>query len=207
LKSCASGCPCRCNRLFTGFVGSLGAAQLAGFGVAARLEYILYPLTFGIDAGLIALVGTNLGAGNYPRVVRASWIAAGLAALVTGCIGLFGVITPGTWVSLFTDSAEVAALAVQYLVIIGFAYPFLGAGLTLASAFQAAGRPEWAVVGITGRVSVVIAGGWIAIHLVGGGLPGLAFVAGSGLVVYGAIEMVAFRAGLWRSQNHQRVSN
>ena len=184
---------------FTGFVGSLGAAQLAGFGVAARLEYILYPLTFGIDAGLLAIVGTNLGAGNYARVVRASWIAAGLAGLVTGCIGLFAVIAPGTWASLFTDSAEVSTLAAQYLIVIGPTYPFLGAGLTLASAFQAAGRPEWAVVGITGRVSVVIVGGWIAVHLVGSGLPGLAFVAGSGLVVYGAIEMIAFRAGVWRT--------
>ena len=183
----------------TGFVGSLGAAQLAGFGVAARLEYILYPLTFGIDAGLLAIVGTNLGAGNYARVVRASWIAAGLAGLVTGCIGLFGVIAPGTWASLFTDSAEVSTLAARYLIVIGLTYPFLGVGLTLASAFQAAGRPEWAVVGITGRVSVVIVGGWIAVHLVGSGLPGLALVAGSGLVVYGAIEMIAFRAGVWRT--------
>src|SRR5260370_41624867 len=66
----------------TGLVGSLGAAQLAGFGVAARLEYILYPLTFGSDAGLLAIIGTNLGAGNYARLVRASWIAAEIAGLV-----------------------------------------------------------------------------------------------------------------------------
>ena len=37
--------------LLTGFVGALGAAQLAGFGVAVRLEYLLYPLAFGLGAG------------------------------------------------------------------------------------------------------------------------------------------------------------
>ncbi len=186
--------------VFTSYVGSLGAVQLAGFGVAARLEYILYPLTFGVDAGLIAIVGTNLGAANYARVVRASWIAAGLAALITGLIGLVGLFAPGPWASFFTDDAEVARLAAEYLIVISATYPFLGAGLTLASAFQAAGKPEWAVVGITGRVTVVILAGWIALHLLGSDLQGLAVVAGAGLVVYGSIEMIAFRAGRWRSK-------
>jgi Na+-driven multidrug efflux pump len=69
----------------TGFVGSLGAAQLAGFGVAARLEYILYPLTFGIDAGLLAVVGTNLGAGNYAQVVRAPQVSRALSLDASDC--------------------------------------------------------------------------------------------------------------------------
>src|SRR5262249_15188235 len=47
----------------TAFVATLGAAQLAGFGAAVRLEYLLYPLAFGLGAGVIAMVGTNIGAG------------------------------------------------------------------------------------------------------------------------------------------------
>src|SRR5204863_8086694 len=80
--------------VLTAFVASLGATQLAAFGVAARLEYVLYPLAFGLGAGVLALVGTNLGAGNVSRAARAAWTAAAIAALVTGCIGLFGVLAP-----------------------------------------------------------------------------------------------------------------
>src|SRR5690349_18893139 len=58
----------------TGFVGTLGAAQLAGFGVAARLEYLLYPLAFGLGAGVLGMVGTNIGAGNFARAARIAWI-------------------------------------------------------------------------------------------------------------------------------------
>src|SRR5262249_25940629 len=54
----------------TGFVATLGAAQLAGFGVAVRLEYLLYPLAFGLGAGVLAMVGTNIGAGNFMRASR-----------------------------------------------------------------------------------------------------------------------------------------
>jgi len=71
-------------------------------------------------------------------------------------------------------------------------------GLTLASSFQAAGRPLWPIVGITSRAAVVAVGGWIAVHLTNPALGGLAVVAASGLIVYGASLAIAFRAGLWQ---------
>jgi putative MATE family efflux protein len=186
----------------TGFVGTLGAAQLAGFGVAVRLEYLLYPLAFGLGAGVLAMVGTNVGAGNLARAARIAWTAAGLAAGVTGCIGLFGATLPGAWTSLFTDVPQVHILAAGYLVIVGLSYPFLGLGLTLASAFQAAGRPLWPLIGITSRALVVAAGGWIAVRLTGAGLSGLAVVAAAGLIVYGVSLIIAFRAGVWHRNAH-----
>jgi putative MATE family efflux protein len=185
--------------VLTGLVGTLGAAHLAGFGIAARLEYLLYPLAFGLGAGVIALVGTNLGAGRLGRAVRATWIATALAALVTGCIGLLGVSAPAAWARLFTDSAELHAVAAQYLVVIGLAFPLLGAGLILASAFQAAGKPSWPLLAITGRVVVVTLGGWAAVHLFGAGLSGLALAAVAGLVASTAVLGVAFWSGRWRT--------
>ena len=184
----------------TGFVGALGAAELAGFGVAVRLEYLLYPLAFGLGAGVLAMVGTNIGAGNTERAARVAWTAAALAAGVTGCVGVFGATMPGTWTGLFTVSPEIHVLAAGYLVIVGLAYPFLGLGLTLGTACQAAGRPQWPLIGIAGRALVVAAGGWIAIHLTGTGLTGLALVAAAGMIVYGASLTIAFRAGVWQTQ-------
>ena len=179
--------------VLTGFVGTLGAAQLAGFGVAARLEYLLYPLAFGLGAGVIAMVGTSLGAGKFARAARVGWTAAGLAAVVTACIGLFGLFLPDVWARLFTDDPDVRARAAEYLAIIGLAYPLLGVGLNLASAFQGAARPLWPLVGITCRAAIVAVGGWIAIHVAGAGLPGLAVAAATGLTVYSAIQVIAFR--------------
>jgi putative MATE family efflux protein len=190
----------------TGFVGALGAVQLAGFGVAVRLEYLLYPLAFGLGAGALAMVGTNIGAGNFARAERIAWIAAGLAAAITGCIGLFGVTLPDVWTSLFTTAPGVYVLAARYLAITGSAYVFLGLGLTLASSFQAAGRPLWPLIGITGRAAVVSAGGWIVVHLIGAGLDGLAAVAAAGLAVYGASLAIAFRAGFWRAPRPQMAA-
>src|SRR3984957_18054842 len=48
----------------TGFVGAFGSAAIAGYGTASRLEYLLIPLVFGLGGPLVAMVGTNIGAGR-----------------------------------------------------------------------------------------------------------------------------------------------
>jgi putative MATE family efflux protein len=184
--------------LLTGFVGSLGATTLAGFGVAVRLEYVLYPLTFGLGAGLLAMVGTNIGAGQPARAARIAWTGATLAAGVTGAIGVLGVMWPDAWAAFFSATPAIHLMAASYLCVAGLAYPFLGAGLALSSAFQAAGRPLWPLLGIASRVLVVGAGGWVVIHMTDADLVGLAFVTAAGLIVYGTLLAVAFRASAWR---------
>jgi hypothetical protein len=44
-----------------------GTAALAGYATAARLEYVLMPIAFGLSAPMIALVGANIGAGQRER--------------------------------------------------------------------------------------------------------------------------------------------
>jgi Na+-driven multidrug efflux pump len=90
----------------------------------------------------------------------------------------------------------------RHLRLLGLADPFLGLGFTVAYAFQAAGRPLWPFLGISGRVLVVGAGGWVAIHWTEAGLLGLALAALAGLVVYGSTLAAAFPRGAWRSDVH-----
>jgi putative MATE family efflux protein len=181
----------------TGFVGMSGPVALAAFGAAVRLEYVLYPLTFGFGAAVLAMVGTNLGAGQVARASRIAWTAGALGLALTAGVGLFGLLWPGTWIGLFSTSPDVHALATTYMCIAGLAYPFIGLGLPLSSALQAAGRPLWPLLGIASRVLMVAAGGWIVVHMTGTGLSGLAVVSALGIAVYGS--MLAVVCGrVWR---------
>jgi len=72
--------------------------------------------------------------------------------------------------------------------------------VALASALQAAGKPTWPLLAIASRVVVVAAGGWIAVHVTGSGLRGLGVVAASGLLVYAATLVLAFRSGAWKTR-------
>lgn len=181
----------------TGFVAALGAAELAAFGIAVRLEYLLYPLAFGLGAAVISMVGTNIGAGRLARAARIAWTGAALAAGITGAIGVFGVTMPGAWTALFSAPSDIHALAAGFLVVTGLAYAFLGLGLTLGSACQAAAQPQWPLLGVAARALVVVVGGYAVTQMAGGGLYGLAAVAALGLVVYGATLAIAVRARVW----------
>jgi len=184
----------------TAFVATLGPTALAAFGVAVRLEYFQIPLTFGLGAAVVAMVGTNLGAGKVARAERIAWTAAGLAAGVTALIGLVAVTAPGLWIVLFSAAPEVHRQAAIYLAIAGLGYPFFGIAMMLSSAFQAAGRPAWPLLSVASRSVIVVAGGFIALRLLGSSLAGLGVAAGLGLFAFATILTTAFRSGGWKCQ-------
>src|SRR6478752_1242221 len=85
--------------LTTGVVGAFGPAAIAGYGVGTRLEYLLIPLSFGFGGPLVALVGTNMGAGNRARALRAAWIGGWLCFGLTEAIGLAAAMFPEAWLT------------------------------------------------------------------------------------------------------------
>src|SRR5204862_262539 len=87
----------------TAYAGMLGATALASFGAAVRLEYLLYPINFGLGAAVLAMVGTNMGARQYARAARIAWIATGLSACVMAGIGLLVIAWPNAWTALFSS--------------------------------------------------------------------------------------------------------
>ena len=79
-----------------------GVDAVAGFGTAVRLEYLLIPLVFGLGAPLVALVGTNIGAGQQQRALRIALTGGALAFALTETIGLIAAIWPAQWLTLFS---------------------------------------------------------------------------------------------------------
>jgi putative MATE family efflux protein len=177
--------------LLTSYAGTLGAATLAGVGAAVRLEYLMYPVVFGLGATVVAMVGTNIGAGQRARAYRIAWIAAGLAAAATAIVGLLAMLWPRLWIALFTASPDVGAPAATYLAIAALGYVFIGMN-TLTQAFQAMGQTFWPLVGVVSRAVILAAGGWLVVTSTDSGVAGLAAVTALGLTIAGAIVALAF---------------
>lgn len=181
----------------TAFVGSHGTAALAGYGVAARLEYILVPIAFGFGTALTAIVATNMGAGNPSRAHRAAWLGAGIVAAVTGAIGVTAAMAPALWMNLFTQDAAVRAFGASYLHIVGAFYGLYGFGLALFFASQGAGRMFWPLAGSVARLLIVALGGWICAHVLQTSASGFFYVVAISLAVYGLVIAAAIKFGSW----------
>ena len=178
----------------TGFVGVFGAAALAGYGIGARLEYLQIPIVFGLGATLVAMVGTNVGAGQLERARRIAWTGGLFAAAVCGAIGAVVTVAPRLWAGIFTDDPGVLAVATQYFHVAGPSYAFLGLGMALYFSFQGTGRMLWPLLCVSARILAIAGGCTLATRALGLGLGGLFAVTAAALVLFGALYAV----GVWR---------
>jgi Na+-driven multidrug efflux pump len=183
--------------LTTALVGlAAGPAAVAGYGTAARLEYLLVPLVFGLGAPLVALVGTNIGAGNRERALRIAWVGAAIAFLLTESIGVAAAIYPRAWLTLFGSDPAMLETGAAYLLAVGPFYGLFGFGLALYFASQGAGRLLWPFAAGFARMVFAIGGGWLALHLTGS-LPVMFIVVGLALAIYGGGIALSVWLGAW----------
>lgn len=183
--------------LTTALVGAAaGPGAVAGYGTGTRLEYLLVPLVFGLGAPLVALVGTNIGAGQRTRALRIALIGGGIAFTLSEVIGLAAAMWPRAWLGLFGDDPYMLATGTAYLHHVGPAYGFFGLGLALYFSSQGAGRLLWPLFAGFVRLVIAIAGGWLALRVTGS--LGWVFAAlAVALVAYGVLLSSAVASGVW----------
>jgi putative MATE family efflux protein len=184
--------------IVTGMVGTFGTAALAGYGLGVRLELLQIPVVFAIGSALVVMVGTCIGAGDIKRARRIAWSGAGLAAGITGSVGLIVALWPGVWAGLFSNDAAVLDAAYTYLGIAGWCYAFFGAGVALYFASQGAGKMGWPVLAGSARFLIAVIGGFVVLRYFNGTLVSLFAVIGFAMIAYGAGSVAAVKWGNWK---------
>lgn len=181
-------------------VGRYGEAALAGYGLGARLEFLMVPVVFGIGAAMTAMVGANIGAGDRARALRVGWTGSFAAAAIVGAIGLFFAVFPDLWLRIFLGAEETAALDAgrTYFRAVAPFYAFFAAGLALYFASQGAGRMVWPVAGSVLRMIVAIGGALALSATTDLGLAGVFAAIAGGMAIYGLFTMAAIRVTGWR---------
>lgn len=184
----------------TAYVASFGGLAVAGYGIAARLEYILVPIAFGIGGALTAMIAANLGARQPGRAKRIAWTGGALVWLVTGLIGGAAAIWPQAWMTLFSQDTAVQHAGAAYLRIVGATYGFFGLGMALFFAAQGAGRLAWPIVASAARLLVIAAGGALALHLAPGRPEVLYAVIAAAILLNGLTLAAATHLADWAGE-------
>jgi MATE family, multidrug efflux pump len=180
----------------TGMVGRFGPAAIAGYGIGSRLEYLLVPIVFGFGGPLVAMVGTNIGAGQRTRALQVAWIGAAMAAVITEAIGLAAAAFPGLWLALFDTDPAMLEAGTRYLHAVGPTYGLFGLALALYFASQGAGRLLWPFIANFLRLIIAVLGGWLALRW-SGDITFLFLALAAALAVYGLVSAFAVASGGW----------
>ena len=144
--------------VMTSYMTNFGVQTLAGYGIGARLEFLIIPVVFGFGAASTALIGMNIGANNLKRAVNIGWVATLYSALAAGIIGFGAYFYPSFWSISFTSDQSAQAVCNVYLEIVGPFYIFFASGLCLYFASQGAGKVLWPAIAAIIRFLIVLIG-------------------------------------------------
>jgi Na+-driven multidrug efflux pump len=183
-----------------GLVGRFGPEALAGYGLAARLEFLMVPVVFGIGAAMTAMVGANIGAGARARAVSIAWTGSIAAALLVGGVGMVFALRPDWWLGMFLTPEASGAFAAGrgYFRIAAPFYACFALGLAIYFASQGAGRMVWPVAAGFARMAVAVGGGIVLTSRPEAGIESVFAAIAAGMLAYGAISAAWLRLGGWR---------
>ena len=146
--------------IFTHMLAGFGTAILAGYGIGARLEFMLTSLAFAVGIASVPMIGMAVGAERIARARRIAWTAGLLSFASVGLIGTLIAIFPDLWVNVFTHDPGVRAASRQYLSTAAPMYGFIGLSIAMYFSSQGAAKVLGPVFAQTARLVFVAGGGW-----------------------------------------------
>ena len=121
------------NRILIGFTST----AVAVYGAYFKVQSFFFMPVFGLNNGLIPILGYNYGAKKRERIYRSIKYGVAFAAvfMVAGCV-IFELI-PGVLLSIFSPSEEMLAIGIPALRRIALHFPIASFCIIAGSACQA----------------------------------------------------------------------
>jgi Na+-driven multidrug efflux pump len=146
--------------IFTHMLAGFGTEILAGYGIGARLEFMLTSVAFATGIASVPMIGMAIGAGRIARARRIAWTAGLISFVSVGLIGTFVAIFPDLWVNIFTHDAGVRAASRQYLSTAAPMYAFIGLASSMYFSSQGTAKVVGPVLAQSARLLFIAGGGW-----------------------------------------------
>jgi putative MATE family efflux protein len=191
--------------IFTHMLAGFGTAVLAGYGIGARLEFMLTSIAFSIGIASVPMIGMSIGAGRIARARRIAWIAGVVSFASVGLVASIIAAFPDLWVSIFTDDANVREASRQYLSIAAPCYAFIGLAMSMYFSSQGAAKILGPVLAQTARLAFVAFGGWwLLTH--SATAQGFFGLAASSMVVLGTLSCLSVILTRWGPKRDARAA-
>jgi putative MATE family efflux protein len=182
--------------IFTHMLAGFGTAILAGYGIGARLEFMLTSVAFAFGIGSVPMIGMAIGAERIARARRIAWTAGAASFLSVGAIASIIAAFPDLWVNIFTNDAAVREASRQYLSTAAPMYAFIGLASSMYFSSQGAAKVIGPVLAQSGRLLFIAVGGWwLSTH--GATAANFFALAASSMVVLGVLSCASVILTRW----------
>lgn len=182
--------------IFAHMLARFGTEVLAGYGIGARLEFMLTSIAFAVGIASVPMVGMAVGAGQVRRARNVAWTAGLTSFAAILALGAIVAAWPRLWIDLFTTDPGVIDASARYLRIAAPCTAFIGLGIALYFAAQGAARIVGPVLAQTVRL-VFIAGGGAALVTLEAGATSLYALAAGSMAILGLGSAAAVKFTSW----------
>jgi Na+-driven multidrug efflux pump len=128
-------------------LSSFGTAAIAAYAIGVRLLAISWVPGLGFAAAASTLVGQSLGAGNSALARRIGFRAVRQALILMCALSVVFLFLRTPLARECTDDLEVANDLAPFMLMLGFAQPFMGAHFTLGGVLRGAGDTVTPLIG------------------------------------------------------------
>ena len=120
-------------------VSAFGPDAVAGLGVGGRLDAVFFLPVIALATSMVTVVGMFLGAGRVDLIRSTVRYALTRSVAFAVAIGvLFWIFAPRL-ASLFTTEPVIVDVAVGYIRVLTWAFPFIAVGIVSGSVFRGLG--------------------------------------------------------------------
>lgn len=144
---------CAISMVLTKMVGTFGEGGIAVQRVGGQIESITWNTADGFAAAMNAFAAQNYGAGKIERVKSGYRLSAITMMLWGGIVALAFIFIPAQISEIFFHEADVIAISIGYLMILGIGEPFMCVELMAIGAISGMGNTK-----ICSIISIVFTG-------------------------------------------------
>ena len=156
----------------TMMIASLGNTEVGAVGLCAQFSSLMFSGYWGFVGGGMLFFSQYWGAKDDEGINRSYGLTLTCMMAVGLTFGLLAVLFPEGIMRLYTDKPAIQLIGVQYLRIVGFAYPLMVLSMAMAALLRCTERVRIPLYGSIASVFTNIVLNWVLIfgHL---GLPAL----------------------------------
>ena len=145
------------NQILMTFGEILGEIAVGVFGIYFKLQSFVFMPIFGLNNGMVPIIGYNYGARKRERIVKVIKYAVIYAIAIMALGTLIFMIFPAQLLDVFKATGQMREIGISALRIISVMFMFAGVSIVLSSTFQAFGDAvKSMIVSITRQLAVLL---------------------------------------------------